>query len=514
MNVITITGEEIDKKRARKIKSLSGEFKYYKIGNINVKNSGDCYQINNIFYTIEKGRIEWDCQLNQYALKTTLVQGIIDEEYNKGYFNKNAPDIVSVFLNKEPISEYCISRSIAENTGLIEGNKNLFYNPLYYSYDDILPRQEVDRNYKNSLSYNFKNVMIEATRSYNSYNIDKNKLIKYNYNDIGFLFNNYTFGVELETTRGIIPESLYKSLGVRPVRDGSITGLEYVTIPLTGEKGFCAFIDIVELLNKYTSSDYTCSMHIHIGGVPRSEEFIVAMFKTMFFIQDDIYELFPRYKKNNGGIKRMCYTAPLDKYLMTSLNYSNQNHPVKIREDYVKIIHELSGRHSSFRKYVPLEDINNHPSDPSESSKWYMKERYKILNLIPLIFTNKQTIEYRIFTVPDTVEKAISFLVMSLVITRFVHVNMQAINNDCNSIKDYNFNNILSSMIRSNDPIMRFLQQRQMVVNNILNEKGGFFEEKDVKLKLHAKPNYKELDRELFEAMEQMRSRARQEQTS
>ena len=52
MNVTTITGEVINKKLTRKIKNLQDIFAYYKIGNINQKDSGDCYQINNIFYKI------------------------------------------------------------------------------------------------------------------------------------------------------------------------------------------------------------------------------------------------------------------------------------------------------------------------------------------------------------------------------------------------------------------------------------------------------------------------------
>ena len=52
MKVTTINGEELLKKNVRKIKREDGSFGYFKIGNIETKDSGDCYLINNIFCTI------------------------------------------------------------------------------------------------------------------------------------------------------------------------------------------------------------------------------------------------------------------------------------------------------------------------------------------------------------------------------------------------------------------------------------------------------------------------------
>ncbi len=198
----------------------------------------------------------------------------------------------------------------------------------------------------------------------------------------------------------------------------------------------------------------------------------------MYYLQNDIYELFPRYKYINDGTKRMCYTAPLSSHLMSSLNYRCQTSQ-DIKNDYTNIVYELSGKHSSYSKYVPLSNITSHPSDPSESSKWYMKERYKILNLIPLIFTNKSTIEYRIFTVPNTIDKAISFLILSLIITDFVKKHDSSINSDSSLIKSYDLKKILYNTINGTN-VFYDIQRRQSIVNDILNNKGGFFEEKDV----------------------------------
>lgn len=487
MEVITVNGEKIDKKLTRKIKNSNDVYCYYKIGNINQKNSGDCYQINNIFYTIEKGRIVWDEYLNQYVLKTSTVEGITGLDFKRGYFSKDTPNIAIVYLSKEPISDICISTNLAEKLGLIRGENNLFYNPSYYTYEQILPRRLVDSNYKRSLHYNFKDYLNECTSKYMSYQFLRDITIEKLYVDFQNLLDTYTFGVEIETTRGMIPPEVYENLGFRPVRDGSIDGLEYVTIPLTGKKGLYTFVEFIKLINRYNSSNYTCSMHIHVGNVPRTERFIIAMFKTMFYIQDDIYKVFPLYKQYHTGIKRKCYTEPLDKFLMTSLKYDYKSNE-EISQDFQKIIYALTNNYPGYAKYMPIESIINHPNDPSDTSKWNIKERYKNLNLIPLIFTNKKTIEYRIFTVPNTIEKALFFLFSSLAITNFAVNNEQTILHspkaiyNLNLLKTFKYANLTGNARYFLEE--HYMYRMQKVLDQVQN-KGSFFEESDIKVSEH-----------------------------
>jgi hypothetical protein len=78
----------------------------------------------------------------------------------------------------------------------------------------------------------------------------------------------YSFGFEFETSGGNIPlEELYRT-GLMPLRDGSISGHEYTTIPLVGDFGLSVLENQINLLNKYTIIDKECSMHIHLGGYP------------------------------------------------------------------------------------------------------------------------------------------------------------------------------------------------------------------------------------------------------
>jgi hypothetical protein len=476
--VTTINGEVIDKKNSRKIKGLDGEFAYYKIGNVNHKNSGDCFQINNIFYTIDKGRIVWDHTLNQYVLKTTAVFGIVDGLGRPGWFSKTDKSVNVIGKGPEPTP--CMTESIAIALGYKKDSVGQYYDMRYHDYSKIFPRQQVTMDYKSTLEYGAKNYIAKAKANFEKYDFKRSKDLDGFYKKNSNLLNTYTFGVELETTRGLIPNELFENLGVVPVRDGSISGLEYVTIPLTGEKGLYAFAELVKLVNHYTDTNYTCSMHVHVGGIPRTESFTLAMFKMGYYMQEELFRMFPSYKRENDGLKRQCYTAPLEDHLMASMNYKS-NTPEKVKEDFTLLVNTLTSNHSDFRRYVPIESIKNHPYDPSESAKWHMKERYKWMNLIPIIFTNKQTVEYRIFTVPDTIEKGIFFLWTCLIFTDFIRRNESTVLCNPEVLRGITLD-YMASHVTSDSTYKYLLRDRQAYTRNIKVNQGSFFEESSLKV--------------------------------
>ena len=86
--VITIKGEEVPISQCRKFNKL-----YYKIGDINIQNSGDCYIVNDKCYREETGYIAYNHSIKQYViLDNSLVQGVVDIIENKlitGWFNRN-----------------------------------------------------------------------------------------------------------------------------------------------------------------------------------------------------------------------------------------------------------------------------------------------------------------------------------------------------------------------------------------------------------------------------------------
>ena len=72
--VITIKGEELPISQCRKFNKL-----YYKIGDVNVQNSGDCYLINGKCYREETNMITYNHSVKQYVISdSTLIQGVVD----------------------------------------------------------------------------------------------------------------------------------------------------------------------------------------------------------------------------------------------------------------------------------------------------------------------------------------------------------------------------------------------------------------------------------------------------
>ena len=66
-----------------------------------------------------------------------------------------------------------------------------------------------------------------------------------------------------------------------------------------------------------------------------------------------------------------------------------------------------------------LDNIAGHPADPNGNQKWNIRPRYFLYNVIPLIFGNKQTIEFRIHTPTYDVNKILPFIFMNSLIVNF-----------------------------------------------------------------------------------------------
>ena len=76
-------------------------------------------------------------------------------------------------------------------------------------------------------------------------------------------------GFEFETSAGIIPEEIALRDGLVPLRDGSISGLEYSSVVLTPDNdGLSLLKQQLETLRQYTSFNKECALHIHFGKFP------------------------------------------------------------------------------------------------------------------------------------------------------------------------------------------------------------------------------------------------------
>ena len=445
--VITIKGEELPISQCRKFNKL-----YYKLGDINIQNSGDCYLINGKCYREETGLIVYNYSIKEYAiLNDNLLQGVVDVADGNliiGYFNNNTK--YSKITDKNGKSHWLYNVEIFNNNKeyrecLSTGNFYHISTLQAWKFNKI---EFPNKNYKYSLPYDSKGIIGNNLKNYNE---NYNPEISQNIKNYAPLLENLSFGLEFETTKGHIPDRVLNQYGLIPLRDGSISGIEYVTVPMEGEKGLQCTADILKELKKRTSySDETCSLHLHLGNIPRTKEFILAFFKVGMKIQDEMFQMFPLYKKYNYHIKNKNYSAPLPTFEILS-----QLDPIidsrNIDENF-GILYKYLSMGQDFKSVGNnLENVLSHPADPNGNQKWLVKCRYFLYNLVPLIFGNKQTIEFRIHTPTYDVNKILPFIFMNSLIVNFVIRNQKLILNRKNFINSYGLLDILYMQIDQYD---------------------------------------------------------------
>jgi hypothetical protein len=138
----------------------------------------------------------------------------------------------------------------------------------------------------------------------------------------------YTFGVELETNGGYVPEFIQTHLNCKTVRDGSVKGAEVVTGILAGDSGFYQLNQQCYHYSKACPIDHTCGTHVHIGNIRFNKTFSVAMYKLGLLVQDEIFDLFPysrqktrnAYYINKGMHNGCCYKIPMLEGFKNPLN--------------------------------------------------------------------------------------------------------------------------------------------------------------------------------------------------
>jgi len=474
--VTTVSGKLMARSKTRRMRT--GE--YYAIGRRKVENSGDCYKIGDKYYAFSKGKIAWDHENKQYELKSNMIQGIVTTSRKEGYFTSNNKNVVC-HINGGDVKR-ALNYIVAEKAGFNEKFSNGEFYDSNWKKNSIQKIERPSSRYKDSLPYSCADLIAGAEKLYKkNFSITaKDRFIEKTYLSNKSVLDKYTFGVEFETTAGMIPQRVFERLGIIPVRDGSITGIEYVTIPLNGLNGLYTLKEFMDELKKRTTSDYTCSMHIHVSGMERNNENILAMFKFFHDIQDSVYSVFPLYKKNNMGAKRKNYTSPL-----SSRVFSRMNNKCKTKSDIVsdmeKLIYYLSAKAPGYEK-VKLEQIKEHPSDPNNSRKWQVVSRYVWCNLIPIIFSNKKTVEFRIFTMPDNTEKMVYMLLMTLYLIDFAIKHSATILEFPQKVEGYNLFRVLNST-KGAQATYRFFSDRKEMVEALQLHKGLLINESDIPTK-------------------------------
>lgn len=372
-----------------------------------IKNK-QCFCIDGKWYRVNSSFVVFDHEKKVWVLKDSiiLINGIIavkaDSSVEFGYFSAN-PNTNIRFLYKGKICTVINLTILRSYPGLKEGLNGCYYSTL----DSNIPREfnmkmkpHKDGFYSFPFNYGSEELIPEFTKTFTR-DFKGEPLLSDAYKYI----ENYTFGMEFETEKGAIKETFLKKNGIIACRDGSISGFEYTTIPLQGETGIQAIKVTCDLLKKYCSCSPNESLHIHIGNYPRTVKAIASLYRLGLIIQTEVYSLFPYFYTNTAEFKKKSYCGPLPTLGTTSVGAN------KIFADLYFWLSNGGG----FTRFP----TGPHPMDRSGQQKWNVSPRYVWLNLIPLIWNGKGTVEFRCHVPTVLSQKAINWLYITTAILSY-----------------------------------------------------------------------------------------------
>lgn len=263
----------------------------------------------------------------------------------------------------------------------------------------------------------------------------------------------FTYGFEFETSSGsgAISKNDCNRYGLVRLKDGSLrTGdsgvlsFEYATVPYKIQDVHTFIPKICENLRKNCSFDNSCSLHLHVGNFNATLINSVALWILIRKIQDEMLEMFPKYKKDPRIIgKSKNYCGKLPEIGIESSVKINKAVPLmfKIKPLYASLFKFLSGGQE-------LNDSFNRQSlRHPQSRKWNINTRYYIVNLVSLIFSPNKTVEFRVHTPTFNSDKIINWTYICSAILSFVEAN--ASNIISNEDKKYSLEEILNSSYSS-----------------------------------------------------------------
>lgn len=435
--VTTVSGSEVKRNLCRKI---GGE--YYEM---NV----DCVPIDGKWYRKGNPRIYYNTTEEKYMkISPNTIYGVCSyneptNQYGKGYFEKSFENNYSIIINNGG-RQNVANKSLFDKIPKIWVKNRGEYWDMEYA---IRNRYNPHNDYKgNRYIYNFE-------RLYNSEalipifsEVDNSKYTENLIQDREFdLINKYSFGLEIETSVGIIPEHECIHFGLIPLRDGSISGHEYTTIPMTGTKGINLLMNQLKAIRNNCSIDKECSLHVHFGNFNITEENVLNLYNLLFSLQNELGEMFPRYIYNTGEYKA-----------------SGKDYCKKFKSKF-KTIDDLYSFMSGVGTRWEGDFTLQHPLDPMRNHKWENSCRYYFCNLINILFgKSPKTAEFRMHTPTFNSSKIINWIFI------------------CTSILNYaeniNEENPLLDKITLEDVINYSNDEKSAkIINNYIKERKDYF---------------------------------------
>jgi hypothetical protein len=407
--VVSVNGITEYRKNCRKIKD-----KYYIIGE-------DCIEIDEKWHVKNSKLITYDYETNEWILikSRPLVYGVVDFKTPGtpvfGYFTENKYNNLWVYISNYG-SVKALNEAVLVKNGYLENLSDGVWKckkGLTSTEIAKLSLIESRKVYKEK-GYNIednKEEFTDKTKTYNDFPIKISAgAMRY-----GKMLGNTSFGLEIETSTGYIPDNIQNRTGVIICRDGSIDNAEFVTIPLRGAKGLMNIKYLSSELCKRTMADIKCSFHIHLGTLPDNRLFVTSLYALGIRIQDELFTMFPYYKTDWKGIKKKDYNQKLRK-LGTGL----------LSKSMTKVQFEQYVDEAYYRLFTFLNDgiapddrFNRRTHHHHRTAKWERAQRYYWLNFMNFFFSDRKTAEFRLHQATLNGQKMINWLFICNAVVRY-----------------------------------------------------------------------------------------------
>lgn len=214
----------------------------------------------------------------------------------------------------------------------------------------------------------------------------------------------YSFGLEFETSQGYVPEDICFRDGLIPLRDGSISGIEYSTVILEGNRGISLMEQQLESLRKHTDFNKECALHIHMGGFPLEKDKLFNLYRLCKYLEPEISSIVPKYTFHTSQYKA---------------NHKDYCNPLGSYRNFEQMYEHLVGR-KFFNDFT-----QPHPNDIRREAKWRIPSRYYWVNFVnALCYNVNKTIEFRFLRPTYNFQKIVLWLYILNAILRFAEEHM------------------------------------------------------------------------------------------
>lgn len=418
------------KLKLQKVKTARGDYEYRKncrlIGKKYYTMNRDCFLLKGKWTRFDSPIIAQHYLTGDYDLKDNMIDCIVEideneDEIKRGWVYANHADLIRVRFAKNGWQHVISEGVIPTDTYLKDLITDEYQHFSYYSTDIRVAMKKANkiRTVQRPSHYS-----IEDSGSFDSLrtSFDSKKVrTGSNTKKTAKLLGDRTFGIELESVCGGVPDKICKALGVIKVKDGSLRteaygdGIEYVTVPMSGAKLLHTVSEISKELTPRNIINEKCAMHVHVGTIRKDREVIVALFRLCGFIENDIFAMNPKYKEDEityaGKSKNYCKKLPFTIPSTTAKSKSGlKSH---IDKWYIAIQnYMLDGRGPNF------ENNRRNRIHPNRN-KWDQLARYHWVNFMNMFISKRNTVEFRIHPGTLNGQKINSWLLLVNLICKY-----------------------------------------------------------------------------------------------